>query len=148
MHATPRSEAATGFRPWRFVERSWSARAGRALRVAAYCAPLAIAYALSIPVCPFALLGRIPCPGCGLTRAAVALVHGDVAHAQALNPLAVVVVPLAALLFVFGVATYIADGRSRMGHPWIKIAGLTAIGALWVVWGARWLGFFGGPVPI
>lgn len=114
----------------------------------AYSAPLAIAYLLQVPICPIALTSRQPCPGCGLTRAGVALAQGDLALAQRLNPLAIVVVPLTLAFFLFGVTTYIADGRSRMGHPWIKIAGLTAIAALWVVWGLRWFGCFGGPVPI
>lgn len=148
MQATLRSEANAGFRPWRFVQRRATPRVTRALRVAGYCAPLALAYVFSVPVCPFALLGHLPCPGCGLTRAAVALLHGDVERAQAMNPLALVVVPLALLLFVIGVTAYIADGRSRMGHPWIKLVGLASIAALWVVWALRWFGYFGGPVTV
>lgn len=37
--------------------------------------------------CPFALLTGTACPGCGMTRAASALVRGDLAGAFALHPL-------------------------------------------------------------
>jgi hypothetical protein len=34
------------------------------------------------------------CPGCGMTRAAIALLHGDLAAAWALNRLSLVVLPM------------------------------------------------------
>ena len=46
------------------------------------------------PKCPsYAFLG-LYCPGCGITRALHALLHGQVAQAFAYNPLAILVSPL------------------------------------------------------
>lgn len=42
-------------------------------------------------MCPFALITGTACPGCGLTRSAVALVRGDLGAALALHPLVLVV---------------------------------------------------------
>ena len=49
------------------------------------------------PPCPFHWLTGLHCPGCGGTRAAHALVHGDLARAWACNQLLVVALPLAGL---------------------------------------------------
>lgn len=41
----------------------------------------------SVPVfCPFEALTGIPCPGCGMTRAMLSLIKGDVGNAAAYNP--------------------------------------------------------------
>lgn len=40
----------------------------------------------SIIVCPMKLLYRIPCPGCGTTRATVEFLHGHFIEAILLNP--------------------------------------------------------------
>src|SRR5262245_58716173 len=73
----------------------------RIVRVAAYAAPLPIAYLLHVPICPIARVMRRPCPGCGMTRALVALVSGDFQQALALNPLAPIVWPPAIALVVW-----------------------------------------------
>jgi hypothetical protein len=46
--------------------------------------------ALPFPVCIFKLATGLPCMSCGTTRALGRLVHGDVAGALAMNPLAAV----------------------------------------------------------
>ncbi len=51
-----------------------------------------------LPSCPMRAATGIPCPGCGATRAALALLAGHALAALALNPLAVV----AGLAFVLG----------------------------------------------
>ena len=120
----------------------------RALRVALLVLPYATAAWLDVTVCPIALVGRIPCPGCGLTRAALALVRGDLAEATRLNPLAVVVVPVSAALFSYGALRYVRDGRARLGERGPSIVGGALGLGLAIVWLLRWFGLFGGPVPI
>jgi hypothetical protein len=46
------------------------------------------AVARFVPACPFHALTGLPCPGCGATRALVALAQGDVVRAIGWNPLA------------------------------------------------------------
>ena len=120
----------------------------RALRLASLVLPYAVAAWLEITVCPVALVGRVPCPGCGVTRAALALVRGDVHEATRMNPLAVVVVPVSAALFCYGAFHYLRDGRTRLGERGPTIAGASVGVALAVVWALRWFGIFGGPVSI
>ncbi len=74
-------------------------RAGRADRSLAWVGTFGFASVLALspwlsalarfaPACPFHALTGMPCPGCGATRAALALARGDVAGALAWNPLA------------------------------------------------------------
>jgi Protein of unknown function (DUF2752) len=57
--------------------------------------PFGLALAPHLPACPFRSLTGIPCPTCGTTHAAVALLHADLPGALAANPL------LACALLVF-----------------------------------------------
>ena len=52
------------------------------------------------PQCPIFRYWHVYCPGCGATRALAALLHGRIAQALYYNPLAVVLLPLVAALFV------------------------------------------------
>jgi len=49
------------------------------------------------PPCPYRTLLGLACPGCGLTRATHALLHGDVSRAFAFNPWAFVAAPALAV---------------------------------------------------
>jgi hypothetical protein len=51
-------------------------------------APVLPALARFVPACPFHALTGVPCPGCGVTRAALAFFRGDLAAAFGWNPLA------------------------------------------------------------
>lgn len=48
-----------------------------------------------LPGCTFHRLTGFHCPGCGMTRAAAALLHGEVAAAFRLNPVGILLLPLA-----------------------------------------------------
>jgi hypothetical protein len=67
-------------------------------------AALAVAGALPAPLerlaafltaCPYRAMTGAPCPLCGVTTAALALLHGDVEASLALNPFALALSPLA-----------------------------------------------------
>jgi hypothetical protein len=105
--------------------------------------------------CPFALVTGVPCPGCGMTRASLALLHGDLAAAFRLQPLSPVLVPIAALLSAETLFVYLWQrpntlserllARYRVNSNWLwGIATVLLLG----VWAARFFGAFGGPVSI
>lgn len=70
-------------------------------------------------LCPTRMIFGIPCPACGLTRAASAVAHGDVTYATALN---IAAVPLAvgALVLAIGLSYELATGRDALGALWSK----------------------------
>ena len=130
----------------------------RLLRVA-FMAACAAAFALAVdsdfPLCPMAGSLGIPCPGCGLTRATLALLHGDVGAALHLHPLVLLLTPL-----VISVASATAWSLLRPPHPSPRRHALFSNGRAMTVlatillvltlgvWLARFAGFFGGPVPV
>ena len=126
----------------------------RGLLLCALAVPLALALGFDLPLCPMAGLLGIPCPGCGLTRATLALVRGDLPAAYHFHPLVFVLAPLyigllatAAWEFVSGPVPNRAplfDVTSRRA----TLAAATLLVLVVGVWGARFLGFFGGPVPV
>jgi hypothetical protein len=52
------------------------------------------------PQCSFKALTGLHCPGCGLTRAIHALVHGDIVRALSMNPFFVLASPLFTVLLM------------------------------------------------
>jgi hypothetical protein len=114
--------------------------------VVAVCAlllrPFWLAAAPLMPACPFRLLTGVPCPTCGTTRAAQALLHGRILDSLAANPL----MALAGVVFVLGGLTaplWIAAGGAVPDGPvrlpgWARVAIVAVIAANWA-----WLVFSG-----
>lgn len=117
---------------------------------------LGLAFALAgPPVCPTALFFGIPCPGCGLTRATLALLHGDLGAALHFHPLVFVLTPLFAYAlgvslvdYVRGVPAAPARFTSWFSQRMRYGAALALLFVALAVWGARFAGYFGGPVPV
>lgn len=120
----------------------------------ALATPVAFALFSEFPLCPSAGMLGLPCPGCGLTRATLLLLQGDVRQALALHPL---VIPLAPIyLGALGVLLVeLVRGPSAMpttrpwlGRRWVSLIGGVVLVASVGLWGARFFGYFGGPVPV
>jgi len=86
--------------------------------------------------CGFRFLFGAPCPGCGMTRASLALVHGDLRESWRLHPLAL---PLAAA-FLAATAMAIHEGATgrytfrRIAGRWASPVAIGFLGAFVLVW--------------
>jgi len=92
--------------------------------------------------CPFFKSTGIPCPGCGLSRACTALLHGDAEHSLHLHAFAAPV--LLGILFVLATALLPAPLRTKMLAAVERLerrTGLTSLLliAMFVYWIARLL---------
>lgn len=106
------------------------------------------ASAAGLPLCMWALATGQPCPGCGMTRAALALTELDWSLALQMNPTAPLTVPAAVGLAAFFAGAYVYDGKMRADEPIPRAIGVTTIVALTAVYIARAFGAFGGMVPV
>ncbi|HYP97757.1 MAG TPA: DUF2752 domain-containing protein [Polyangiaceae bacterium] len=126
----------------------------RSLLVAMFGGMFAGIVALRLPFCPLASVFGVPCPGCGLTRATLALAHGDLQHALELHPLVLVLAPLFIWAMSSAAIGYVLGPRpARPLRRWLTSRAVTALASLLMVatlgvWGARFFGYFGGPVPV
>lgn len=92
--------------------------------------------------CPMVALTGFPCPGCGLTRAGIHLMHGEVQSAFRIHP------------FIYGVAAYgavFAINRYLLGRRMGKVLKgslvlLVAAMCLFYIW--RMIRYFPGDPPI
>ena len=75
-------------------------------------------------VCPFRALTGLPCPGCGMTRAWISLLHGDLSAAFRFHPFFWAV----PVLLVF----LLTDGRPT-GRPKLDRAVLIAVAGGWIL---------------
>ncbi len=122
--------------------------AGPAFLVAAAVALLAWPGAPAF--CPTRVVLHIPCPTCGMTRAARLAFAGHFADATHVHPLWFVVLPLVAVGFALEVVGYARTGRwgaaaDRRAFRFVVTATFAALLALWL---ARFFGAFGGPTPV
>jgi hypothetical protein len=106
-----------------------------------------IAATFGLPVCPSALMLRMPCPGCGMTRAVLAALSGDVAGSLALHPLALVAAPVTILALGWVALGYIHNGTMRVPRWLVHLVIVLGV-ALFALWAARFMGAFGGPVSV
>lgn len=142
-------------RPLERPPSRWRPKAGWPLRLArlsALATAVGLLLLLEAPLCPTAALARLPCPGCGLTRATLALVALDLERALALHPLVPLLAPLVVGLSAHTGLAYVWSsdwpvaraGRSTWGgRAWLAL-GVVVVG----VWLARFFGAFGGPAPV
>jgi uncharacterized protein DUF2752 len=150
--AAPLPPAAPSTSPVDRLSSNQSTPLTRAARLALVALAFAAAVAFEVPLCPFAILTRHPCPGCGLTRGTLALLHGHLGEALRFHPLVPVVSPLVALVLGWNALSYVRRGRWSAAEGaqgrWITRAA-AMLGALMIaVWVARFLGALGGPVSV
>lgn len=92
--------------------------------------------------CPLRALTGIPCPGCFLTRAVAASLHGDLATAVHWHPIG----PVAALMLIVWSVVSIRQKRLVPAHgSGVALAGLAVL--LAIAWGVRMVGRFGYGLP-
>ena len=109
---------------------------------------LGVAYALGPggiddgPVlCPVRRLTGIECPACGLTRAWVHLVHGDLAASVAANPFGVVLVVGLLVLLALVARARLVGAAAPVVEVLVRRPVVLVVAALWAAWGlARALG--------
>lgn len=105
---------------------------------------VAFVVGVDVAVCPMAGLLGIPCPSCGLTRATMALVVGDFARSWELHPGL-----LPVIAYLGAAAFYLRFWRqSAAVARCVTVGGVVLLVCLVLVWGARFLGYSGGPVPV
>lgn len=107
---------------------------------------LAVAYLgvmglLGIPICPLVLLTGLPCPGCGMTRAALLFLEGHWLQAFEMHPFFYVLLALAVSVFI---SRYVF-GRAIPKMRWIILAAL-ALGILFYIY--RMIRYFPDRQPV
>lgn len=99
--------------------------------------------------CPFLAVTGLPCPTCGITRAARLALHGDFGGAFRMHPL---FAPILGACVALAVGEWVSYRRTRLwGEVLERRPVRWALGALatvtLLVWLARFAGAFGGPAP-
>lgn len=122
----------------------------------------ALLFVTSMPaLCPTRALFHVPCPSCGLTRAARLVFAGRFGEATRMHPLWMILFPYLGALLAVQLGNYVRRGTwdappaepspSALSKAFASaLAPVTyvIVALLVVVWVARFFGAFGGPVPI
>lgn len=90
--------------------------------------------------CPILWITGAYCPGCGITRACVCLLHGDFSGALAHNALVVLLLPLLLAYGVYAAIRYVR-GRAVGNSRWELVFWLVALVltvAFWIVRNTAW----------
>lgn len=90
-----------------------------------------------VTLCPFAVVTGHACPGCGMTRAVLALARGDLGLAWFYHPLALVVAAEVSVAVVWWMGTRAGVIGRRPGTTTLVVLALTGL-ALVTVWVLRW----------
>jgi hypothetical protein len=94
--------------------------------------------------CAVATLTHHPCPGCGSTRAVLALFRGDLEAVVRTNPFGPFMAAILGVLVYQAITSMLFDGSGKvLTRVVVVIAALET-----VLWVARFCGAFGGPVPV
>ena len=116
---------------------------------------LGLAIWSDFPLCPVAGTFGVPCPGCGLTRATLALLRGDVRAALHFHPLVWLLAPLfigfvgvASLELLLGPARTKRAPLLRFSNRGLSLAATALLVLTLGVWLARFAGYLGGPAPV
>lgn len=72
---------------------------------------------LGLPPCPSVILWHRPCPGCGLTTAFSALLHGDISGSLAAHPLGLVLYALFTVSALVAIGAYLRRYRWETNNP-------------------------------
>jgi hypothetical protein len=90
-------------------------------------------------LCYSRLLLGIDCPGCGLTRSFIHLVHGDVAASFTANRAGWLLFLATLLQVPYRLWAVHHPGGAPLGHRVPVIVLISLLGLLWINWGARLL---------
>ncbi|MCS6899723.1 MAG: DUF2752 domain-containing protein [Myxococcales bacterium] len=107
---------------------------------------------LGLLPCPLAFTLHLPCPGCGMTRATLALLRGDLGGMLRFHPLAPLILLFLGSYLGGNALGFVIQGR----WGWVdERLGPRSNALLWGflllvlgVWLARFAGALGGPAPV
>jgi hypothetical protein len=123
--------------------------------LAALLGVFSVAVLTEVPLCPLAGTFGVPCPGCGLTRATLALLRGDLHAALHFHPLVWLLAPVALAFLAVTGWELVRDPSVPRKSPSLSMTGraasavaATILVLTLAVWLLRFAGCFGGPVAV